>query len=145
MGVYTRFKRNPDGLRALVELLETTPVSRRQKMIEVGNAEDPAYTAMALEYMMTFDDVRKLPDLELAEVVAKAPARMIAYALHASDEDLQHRFMRNAKPAVAAEIKDFLLVKIGPREIGGAQLKLIETARQLEKAGLVRTKRIPIR
>ena len=51
MGVYTRFKRNPDGLRQLVELLESTPSSRRQKMIDVGMQEDPDYTKQALQYV----------------------------------------------------------------------------------------------
>jgi flagellar motor switch protein FliG len=145
MGVYTRFKRNPDGFRSLVELLETTPSSRRQRMIEVGMAEDPAYTEMALQFMMTFEDIKGLPDLELAELLAKASARMIAYSLLNASEEVVARFLRNSQPPVAAEIRDFMGIKIGNREAGGAQLKLVETARQLERQGLVRTKKIPIR
>jgi flagellar motor switch protein FliG len=145
MGVYTRFKRSPEGFRALVELLETTPASRRQRMIEVGMAEDPAYTEMALQFVMTFDDIKKLPDLELAELLAKAPSRMIAYALLNAGDEVVNRFLRNSQPPVAAEIRDYLGIQIGAREAGGAQLKLVETARQLERVGLVRTKKIPIR
>src|SRR5436305_9736278 len=84
MSVYARFKRNPEGFRQLVELLESTPPSRRKKMIDVGMAEDPVYTQRAIEYMMTFEDVLKLPDMELAEVIATTPARMIAYSLGSS-------------------------------------------------------------
>jgi hypothetical protein len=32
---------------------------------------------------------------------------------------------------------------VGLREIGGAQLKLVEVTRKLEKQGLVKTKQIP--
>lgn len=143
MSVYARFKRNPDGFRALVELLETTPAVRRKKMIDVGMAEDPEYTQKALQYVMTFEDILKLPDLELAEVLAKAPPRMTAYALNQADEETRLRFLKNAQPQVSAQIRDYLQMKIGLREVGGAQLKVIETARQLERAGLVKCKRIP--
>lgn len=143
MSVYARFKRSPDGFRKLVELLETTPVSRRQKMIDVGMAEDPEYTRRALEMVMTFKDITELPDVELAEVCAKAPPRMIAYSLNLSDDGTKTRFLRCCKPPVAAEVRDLMEVKVGPAEVGGAQLKVVETARDLERRGFVKTKRIP--
>src|SRR5690606_9321698 len=124
--------------------LESTPKSRRQKMIDVGMAEDPDYTIKALQYVMTFEDILALPDPELAELVAKAPGKMTAFAISSMDEEVRDRFLRCAQPAVAAEIKDFLQVETGPREIGGAQMKLITTARELERAGYIRTKQIPV-
>jgi flagellar motor switch protein FliG len=142
MSVYARFKRSPDGFRKLVELLETTPIARRQKMIDVGMAEDPEYTRRALEMVMTFKDIAGLPEMELAEVCAKAPPRMLAYALNLSDEATQTRFLKSSTPRVAAEVRDYLDAKIGPAEVGGAQLKIVETARELERNGFVRTKKI---
>jgi hypothetical protein len=85
----------------------------------------------------------ELPDMELAEVCAKAPPRMLAYALNLADDATKQRFLRNSKPAVVAEIRDLLDVKIGAAEVGGAQLKVIETARDLERRGFVHTKKIP--
>lgn len=146
MSVYARFKRDPEGLRKLIQLLETTPVSRRQKMIEVGMNEDPAYTELALKYVMTFEDVMKLPDVELAELIATAPTRMTGYAVAKSSPEVQQRFLRNAIGSRAPEIRDFMEVPtVGLREIGGAQLKLVEVARTLEKQGLIKTKQIPLR
>ncbi len=142
MGVYTRFKRNPDGLRQLVELLESTPGPRRQKMIDIGMQEDPDYTNQALSYLLNFGDVEKLPDNELAEVVSQAPARITAYAFHASNEETKARVLRCAQPRIAAEVKDLLTATVKPSEMGGAQIKLIEITRKLEKRGAVKTKRI---
>lgn len=144
MGVYTRFKRNPEGLRALVELWETTPIERRKRMIEVGRTEDPAFTERALQYVLTFEDVLALPDLELAEVIAATQPRLTAFAILTAGEEIQARFLRNAQPQISAEIRNCLEMKIGPREIGGAQLKLVGKARELERRGLVKTKRIPL-
>lgn len=145
MGVYSRFKKNPEGFRALVELLETTPASKRERMIEVGMAEDAEYTLKALKHMMTFDDVLNLSESELAELVATAPPKMIGFAIHKSDEETQKRFLRCARPGVIAQIREALEVEnVGLREVGGAQLKVIESARALERKGLVKVKRIGV-
>jgi len=144
MGIYSRFKRAQDGFRALVELLESTPITRRQKMIDAGMAEDPAYTEQALKYVLSFEDVIQLPDLELAEVVAAAPPRIMAYAISQTSDEVKNRFLSNAQPRVRAEIKDYLSVQVGLRELGGAQLKIVEVTRQLERRGLIKTKRIPL-
>lgn len=143
MGVYSRFKREPEGFRALVELLETTPIERRQRMIEVGRNEDPEYTERALRYVMTFEDILNLPDLEMAELMAEVPARPIAHAIGQLAEDLRMRFLRNAKGVKLTEVRDTLEETTTRREVGGAQLKVIEFARKLERRGLIRIKKIP--
>src|SRR5690242_9988567 len=104
MSVYARFKRDHEGLRKLVELLESTPLSRRQKMIDVGNAEDPEYTEKALKYLLTFEDVIKLPDLELAEVIGTAMPRITGYAISKSSPEIQERFLKNSIGPVRAEV-----------------------------------------
>jgi flagellar motor switch protein FliG len=143
MSVYARFKRDPEGFRKLIELLETTPISRRQKMVDVGMEEDSEYTEKALKYMLTFEDVMHLPELELAELIATAPTRMTGYAISKSPEVVKKRFLQNAPAKFAAEVRDFSEQEIGLREVGGAQLKLVEITRKLEKKGLVKTKQIP--
>lgn len=144
MGVYTRFKRSPEGFRALVELLETTPLERRQKMIEMGMAEDADFTRKALEFTMSFDDLVQLSDPEMAELVAVAPPRVTACAINNASEAVQKQFLRCSKPKVAAAIKEGMETKVSLKEIGGARLKLVETARKLEREGFIRVKKIPI-
>src|SRR6185437_10955459 len=117
MGVFTRFKRDADGFRALVQLWETTPIDRRKRMIEVGMAEDPHFAQEALKYLMTFQDVVDLPDEQLAEVMAEAPPRILGNALHGSKEEIQTRFLRCAKTPRAIEVRDYMDQKIGLREI----------------------------
>src|SRR6185295_9888134 len=129
MGVYTRFKRSPEGLRALVELLETTPLERRQKMLDMGMAEDADFTRKALEYVMSFEDLIGLSESEMAELVAVAPPRITAVAISNANEDVQKYFLRCAKPKVQSAIREGLESRVSLKEIGGARLKLIETAR----------------
>lgn len=127
----------------MVALLESTAKDKRQRMIDVGMKEDPDYTQKLLNFLLTFEDVISLPDLELAEVLAKAPPRVTAFAISKLGDDVIKRFLTNAKPKVMAEIRSHLEIEAGPREIGGAQLKLIEVTRELEKKGYVKCKKIP--
>ncbi len=143
---FERYKRSPDGFRELVELWESTPVSRRQRMIEVGMDEDAEYAQLILSYMITFEDVLLLPDLELAELISTAPARIVALSICRAADDVKQRFKKNTMSRNMAELRDSLeeLGEETPlRDIGGAQLKMIEFTRKLEKMGKIKTKRIP--
>ena len=144
MSSFDRFKRDPNGFRTLVELWEITPKDRRTKMIEVGMAEDPVYAQEALKYMMSFQDILDLPDLELAEVIAAAHPRMVALAVAPLAENIRQRFLKNSKGSVVSEIRDQAGVETPLREVGGAQLKLVLAARELERKGLISAKKIPV-
>lgn len=144
MGIFTRYKKNPDGLRQLVELWEGTPEIRRQKMIDLGMAEDPGYTQKALQYLFTFQDVLDLQDLELTELIRSVPSRFVGYAIYGLSKEAQARFISKALPAGVNEMKEILeMPNITPSQIGGGQAKLVEAARKLEKKGIIKTKRIP--
>lgn len=142
MSVYARFKKSPGGFRAVVELMESTPSDRRKKMLEVGQAEDPEYTQKIVQFMMTMEDLIALPDLELAELVNTAPPNVLGMAIGKLSTEIKTRFLSNCKPNVLGQVREAMEIERGLREVGGAQLKLIQVARQLEKKGLVRTKRI---
>ncbi len=144
MGVYSRYKKDPDGLRKLVQLLESTPLDRRKRMIDVGYQEDEAFTEEALKYLFSFEDILNMPDSELCEVMAKALPRVIAMAISDLEASIQERFLRCAKPKQLGEIRDLLDQTPTAREVGGARLRMIEAAREAERGGFVRTKRIPI-
>jgi flagellar motor switch protein FliG len=144
MSIYARFKKNPEGFRQLVELLESSPLSKRQKMIDAGMREDATYTEKALALMMNFDDVCRLPDMELAELLAAAPALAVGMAVSRSEDSLKQRFLSKSPTKAGSEVKAiFEQADISPAQILGAQMKLITTARKLEKKGYIKTKRIP--
>jgi flagellar motor switch protein FliG len=143
MGVYTRYKKASGGFRQLVELLEATPKSKLEKMIAVGMQEDQEYTLMALSFMMTWDDVLKLPEMELAEVIQSSPPQFVGVAIQRLDKPMQDLFIRCAKPAQGGEIRDGLAVEAQVKEINGARAKLMQVARELERKGYVKSKKIP--
>lgn len=143
MGVYTRYKGKPGGLRALVELLETTPTTRRERMISVGMVEDPDFTTQALKLMMTWDDVLALTDDQLAEVISKTPSLSVGYAVHNLDEEIKKRFVKCTPQKQAAEVRDIFAVEATKIAIAGGRAKMVESMRACEREGYVKIKRIP--
>lgn len=143
MGVYTRYKREQDGFRKLVELLESTPMSKRERMIDVGMEEDPEYTQKALSYCITFEDVVNVSDMELAEITSACPPRMTGLAIAGLSEEIKARVLKNTMPKFVQDIKDAMEEKAHMREVGGAKLKLITVARELERKGHIKLKQIP--
>jgi flagellar motor switch protein FliG len=143
MSVYSRFKKDPSGLRNLVELLECTPKDRRTKMINVGMEEDSEYTQRAVGLMMNFEDVLALKDSEMAEVMVVAPVRSIGAAFSRQPADFKKFILTCCPMSRMGEVRDLLEMEYTLPEIGGAQLKLIETTRKLERQGTLRVKKIP--
>jgi flagellar motor switch protein FliG len=143
MSMFSRYKRNPDGLRNLVELWESTPRERRESMIAAGMTEDPQYVNRVMQYMMSFEDILHLNESELSELLSASPSLTIAAAITKSPKDVRERFLRSALPQAMREIKERLGEQIELREVGGAQLKLVQIARKLEREGILKIKQIP--
>jgi flagellar motor switch protein FliG len=144
MSVYARFKREKDGLRHLVELLEVTPSDRRKRMIDVGMKEDPDYTKLAMSFMMTFSDILEFSDLELAELINQTPGRVTGLAISLSPEEVKVRFLKNSQIKRIGEIREAMEIASSPSTVAGAQLRLVGFARELERKGKVRVKKIPL-
>jgi len=144
MAVYTRFKqKGADGLRALVELMETTPASRRQKMIDVGMQEDPIYTGEALKYLITFQDVLDMNEMELAELLSDVPAQVVAAAIAPLKAEVRLRFLKCLRGGALSDVRLFLEGEITLAQTGGAQLKMIGYVRKMEARGLFPKRAVP--
>lgn len=144
MGVYTRYKKNPAGFRQIVELMESAPPSRRQKMIDAGMKEDPEYTNKILQFVFTFEDLIQLSDLELAELLAGVPAQWMAYAIHDQSKEVQARWIAHSSPQVLIEVKEVLdNPKVSSFQMSAGKVKMIAMARSLERKGYIKTKAIP--
>ncbi len=133
-----------EGFRKLVSLLETTPLEKRRKMLEVGMKEDPAYTTEAVKYLMNFADILALQEMELSELLARAPLRIVALSIHPLSEEVRKRFLHHAPRKKQADLK-LMLEGSAPSLslVGGAQLQMVGHLRELEKNALIRFKRIP--
>lgn len=143
MGAYDRYKKDPDGLRKLVELLETTPMKRREELINKGMAEDAAYTKAAVDFIITFQDILQLPEMELTEVIAAMKPKSVAQCIFKNTEEEKKRFLACVQKTRVLEVHSYLDTTPSAVEIGGAKKEAIAMARALEVKGLLSIKKIP--
>jgi flagellar motor switch protein FliG len=113
-------------------------------MIEVGLAEDPVYTRLALSLTLSFQEILGQPDLVIAEVCAAAQARTVGRAIARSAVEIQRRFLRCCSPGKASEVREIFSEEVTLREVGGAQLQMVVVTRELERKGVLQFKRIPL-
>jgi flagellar motor switch protein FliG len=144
MGVYHRYKVHPNGLRQLVELLESSAPRRRERMIRVGYAEDQSFTRLAMGFMMTLDDVLALSDMELAELLCSCNPRLLAFAIQGLETEPRSRFMKCCPRGLQVEVKLYLESPPRPEEVSAGFRHLLSQARKLERDGVLQVKTIPL-
>lgn len=147
MGI-ERYSGTDAGFRQYVELLETTPPKKRQEFLDAAKKENAAFAENIEKFIITFEKITKLPEMELAEVFgatglkAEFMANAILSVQDSSVKDLLVKFVpRKMAAEVMLLMKDFPSPK--PPEVGAARLAMIQTARKLEKEGKLKTLLIP--
>src|SRR3989338_9024414 len=121
MSIYARYKKDQDGFRRLVELLETTPMKRRLELIERGMKEDAHYTKAAVEYVITFQDILTLPVMELTEVIAAMKPKNVAYCVLKEEESVKARFLACVQKTRILDVHSYSDANPSPAEAGQAK------------------------
>ncbi len=143
MGVFARYMKDPEGLRKLVELLETTPLKRREELLDRGAKENAAIVDLVQELIITFRDIIELPQMELTEVLASMKGKSVAYCALSVDEEKRKKILGAIMTSAQLEVNSYLDFEPTPSEIGQAKLAAIKAARELEASGKLNLKRIP--
>lgn len=143
MSMFARYLRDQNGLRRLVELLETTPLKRREELIKAGAEEDPEVIALAMEYIITFRDIIDLDQMELTEVLAEMKPKAIAFCALSVTEKQKQKILDSIMRQLEVEVNSYLEFTPSASETGQARLTAIKAARSLEAANKIGLKKIP--
>lgn len=135
-----RYKKVQDGVMKMVLLLESSPLSKQKKILEVGLKEDPAFMNNVLTDIITWDDVVTLDGLQLGELLFAAKANVIAIALYGQPKELVEKFLKACKQDKMGLVKDGIEYpkSTEPAVINTARMELMKNYR-----ALVVTKKIP--
>jgi flagellar motor switch protein FliG len=91
------------------------------------------------DLMFIFDDLKKIDDRGMQELLRQVPADKLMIALKGADEDLKGKIFKNMSQRAAEMMKDDLEAK-GPvklSEVEAAQKEIIVAARKLADAGTI--------
>ena len=135
MSLVARHKK-PGAFEKLVNSLEITSPEKRDKIMETLEAEDPVFMERVKKSMLTFGELKVLPEGIIMEVLYLLDKmEYLALALYKlDDKELVDKFMRciPSKQMIAYRdaVEGLGQVTKGRRE--GAQFKIVEAARKLQ-------------
>jgi flagellar motor switch protein FliG len=91
--------------------------------------------------MFVFDDLLKVEDAALREIIQRADRKVLTIALKGTTEDMRNRFYQNMSKRAADMLREEMdvLGAIRLREVEKAQHEIVAIARKLEEEGLLTT------
>ena len=129
------------GVRAVAELLNRLDRTVSQPVIEAIEGQNPDLAISIRNLMFVFDDLLKVEDTALREIIQRADRKVLTVALKGTTDDMRSRFFQNMSKRAADMLREEMEVlgAIRLREVEKAQHEIVAIARKLEEEGLLTT------
>jgi flagellar motor switch protein FliG len=127
------------GVQAMASVLnKMTRASENAIMASMDDA-DPELASQIRNFMFNFDDVLKLDDKSLQELMKEVSAEDLSRALKLVDESMREKIFKNMSKRGAEMLKEeiSLMPPIRVSEIETSQRKIVETTKKLEAEGKI--------
>lgn len=140
MSIIARHKK-PGAFRKLVNFLETTAPEKQKLIIEAMRKEDPDFMGQVEDCLFRFEEFMPMDDMVICEIIGamKKEMRTVALALYHSEPAMIEKFVKNMRPPEHFEFKEMTegFKSVLSREQLAARFRIIEKARDLERAGKI--------
>lgn len=131
MSSLQRYKKS-GGFYQLLSLIETFGPQKKEKFLEMIDAESSAWGQALREKMLTLERVFSWPDQVVIEVIRRLPIKSQAYALQGLKEEYKAKVMPFYSASDQRRMDDVLTEnKPKPEEIQATLFKLVEVARKM--------------
>ncbi|RUM29234.1 MAG: flagellar motor switch protein FliG [Aquifex sp.] len=128
-----------EGTAVAAELLNTLDKETRELILQSIGQEDPLLEERIREKMFTFEDIRKLSDRDIIEILKVVDKNTLMIALLGAPEDIKQKFLSNmSKRAAKLFLED--MEALGPvkkSEIEKAQRQVVNIIRKMIDEGKI--------
>ncbi len=138
MGV-VGFAHKREGLGIAAELLNLLSKETTNKILSSIEGEDPYLAEKLKEKMFTFEDIRKLDNRAIVEVLKSVDKNLLIIALKGAPDDIKEKFLSNMSKRAAEIIKEDMEA-LGPvkvSEVEKAQKEIVAIIRKLADEGKI--------
>ncbi len=139
LGEVRRRSGRRDGVKELADLLNQTDRATERSILSELEALDPALAERVRALMFVFEDLLRLEDRDLQEVLRQIEPQRLATALKGVSAELKGAVDRNlserARLTIAEELD--LLGQVRVRDVEDAQSEVVRIVHELEKEGLI--------
>ncbi|GAB6065568.1 flagellar motor switch protein FliG [Aquifex pyrophilus] len=128
-----------EGVGIAAELLNTLDKETREAILQTIGQEDPILEEKIRERMFTFEDIRKLSDRDIIEILKVVDKNTLMIALKEAPEDIKQKFLSNmSKRAAKLFLED--MEALGPvkkSEVEKAQKQIVNIIRKMIDEGKI--------
>ncbi len=128
-----------EGITLAAELLNLLDKNTSDIILNNLEAEDPYLAEKVREKMFTFEDIRKLDNRAIVEILKAADKNTLMIALKGAPEDIVQKFLSNMSKK-AADIMKEDIEALGPvraSEVEKAQKEIIKVIKKLADQGVI--------
>jgi hypothetical protein len=144
MSSLLRYKKT-GGFVQLVSLIETFGPQKKEKFLEMIEAEDKTWAQALREKMMTLERIFKWPDQVVIEVFKSLPHKNQAFALQGLKEDQRARMLAFFSAAERRRLDEIIFESTPkPDDIASNMIKVVEMARKMLLAGDLRAEKFDV-
>ncbi|MBI4231913.1 flagellar motor switch protein FliG [Candidatus Peregrinibacteria bacterium] len=126
-----------DGIAIASEILNLTKRSTERGILEGLEEQDPELVDQIRKLMFTFDDIMRVNDRGMQNLLKQIEPSTIALGLKKAPEELKDKFFRNMSKRAADNIKEEMEF-MGPTRVSDiekAQQSVVDMVRRLEEQG----------
>jgi flagellar motor switch protein FliG len=129
------------GVRAVAELLNRLERSISVGVLEGVESESPDLAVSIRNLMFVFEDLGKVEDTAMREVIQRVDRKVLPMALKGAAEEIRDRFFSNMSKRAGDMLQEEMDVMgaVRLREVEQAQAEIVAVARKLEEEGLLTT------
>ncbi len=133
MSSLLRYKK-AGGFSQLLSLVETFGPQKKEKFLEIIEAESPVWAKAIREKMITFERLFSWPEQVVVEVFRQLQPKTMAFALQGLKEDQRAKILAYFSHAEKRRMDDILLEsQPKPDEIAATLVKVVEQTRKMLK------------
>lgn len=126
--------RKSGGFYQLLSLIETFGPQKKEKFLEMIEAESPAWARVLRDKMITFDRIFSWPEQIIVEIFKNLQPKTLAFALHGLKDEQKAKIMAYFSHAEKRRLDDMLAEGVPkPEEVAAVLVKVVEQTRKMLK------------
>lgn len=135
----TSYKVEVGGTRAVAEVLNRLGQKSSKSTIAYLEQADEKLATTIKDMMFTFDDITKLGNTAIREILKVADKKDLMVALKGSTEDLKNMFLSNMSQRAAEGFNEEMgfLGAVRVKDVEEAQRKIVEVVQKLNESGVI--------
>lgn len=129
------------GVRAVAELFNRLDRSVSSESLERIDRSAPDLATQIRNLMFVFEDLLKIEEVGIREIVNRADKKALTIALKGASEEIRARFFTNMSKRAGELLKEEmeLMGAVRLRDVEKAQQEVVAIARKLEEEGVIST------